>query len=91
MRDYLLICRDIVSAPPVYPGQTGPPQAATYPSMMFPTQTIYMPQQYPLPMPVSELNFALLIGCANNVPCYKHVIRDLQNFCQRASPCCALK
>lgn len=43
----------LFSAPSVYPGQAGPPQAATYPSMMFPTQTIYMPQQYPLPMPVS--------------------------------------
>lgn len=41
------------AAPPVYPSQTGPPQAATYPSMMFPAQTIYMPQQYPMPMPVS--------------------------------------
>lgn len=40
-------------APPVYPPQTGPPQAATYPSMMFPAQTIYMPQQYPMAMPVS--------------------------------------
>ncbi|XP_019869185.2 trithorax group protein osa isoform X2 [Aethina tumida] len=39
------------AAPPVYPTQTGPPQAATYPpSMMFP-QAIYMPQQYPMPIP----------------------------------------
>lgn len=40
-------------APPMYPTQTGPPQTAAYPSMMFPAQTIYMPQQYPMPMPVS--------------------------------------
>ncbi|CAH1970898.1 unnamed protein product [Acanthoscelides obtectus] len=36
--------------PPVYPAQAGPPQAATYPSVMFPTQTIYMPQQFPMTM-----------------------------------------
>lgn len=41
----------VYQPPPVYPAQTGPPQPATYPSMMFPTQTIYMPQQYPMPMP----------------------------------------
>ncbi|XP_018569962.1 deleted in azoospermia protein 1-like isoform X2 [Anoplophora glabripennis] len=41
----------VYQPPPVYPSQTGPPQTATYPSMMFPAQTIYMPQQYPMPMP----------------------------------------
>lgn len=41
----------VYQPPPVYPAQTGPPQAATYPSMMFPAQTIYMPQQYPMAMP----------------------------------------
>ncbi|KAK9874326.1 hypothetical protein WA026_002677 [Henosepilachna vigintioctopunctata] len=46
----------VYQAPPVYPTQTGPPQAATYPSMMFPAQTIYMPQQYPMPIPY-EYNY----------------------------------
>ncbi|XP_044762872.1 pollen-specific leucine-rich repeat extensin-like protein 2 isoform X3 [Coccinella septempunctata] len=41
----------VYQPPPVYPAQTGPPQAASYPSMMFPAQTIYMPQQYSMAMP----------------------------------------
>ncbi|XP_056633886.1 putative uncharacterized protein DDB_G0271606 isoform X2 [Diorhabda sublineata] len=45
----------VYQTPPMYPTQTGPPQAPAYPSMMFP-QTIYMPQQYPIPMPF-EYNF----------------------------------
>lgn len=43
----------IISAPPVYPAQSAPPQTAAYPSVMFP-QPIYMPQQYPMPVPVSK-------------------------------------
>lgn len=41
-----------LAAPPVYPTQSAPPQTATYPSVMFP-QPIYMPQQYPMHVPVS--------------------------------------
>ncbi|CAG9820533.1 unnamed protein product [Phaedon cochleariae] len=44
----------VYQPPAVYPTQTGPPQTAAYPSMMFPAQTIYMPQQYPMPMPQNK-------------------------------------
>ncbi|GJQ85072.1 hypothetical protein Trydic_g3728 [Trypoxylus dichotomus] len=43
-------------APSVYPAQSGPPQTATYPPVIFPAQPMYMPQQYPMPMPY-EYNY----------------------------------
>jgi len=40
----------------VYPAQTAPPQTAAYPPVMFPAPPIYMPQQYPIPVPY-EYNY----------------------------------
>ncbi|XP_074030209.1 uncharacterized protein [Leptinotarsa decemlineata] len=48
--------QQVYQPPTVYPTQAGPPQTATYPSMMFPAQPIYMPQQYPMPIPY-DYNF----------------------------------
>ncbi|RZC34206.1 atrophin-1 [Asbolus verrucosus] len=46
----------VYQAPPVYSAQTGPPQAPTYPSMMFPPP-IYMPQQYAMPPMPYDFNY----------------------------------
>ncbi|KAK4878860.1 hypothetical protein RN001_011366 [Aquatica leii] len=37
----------VYQSPAVYPTQSGPPQTAAYPSIVYPTQQLYMPQQFP--------------------------------------------
>ncbi|KAF5307402.1 hypothetical protein FQR65_LT06916 [Abscondita terminalis] len=37
----------VYPSPAVYPAQSGPPQTAAYPSIVYPTQPLYMPQQFP--------------------------------------------
>lgn len=43
----------VLAAPSVYPAQSGPPQTATFPPVMFSPQPVYVPQQFTMPMPVS--------------------------------------
>lgn len=37
----------VYQPPSVYTAQSGPPQTAAYPSLVYPTQPLYMPQQFP--------------------------------------------
>ncbi|KAK5638778.1 hypothetical protein RI129_013073 [Pyrocoelia pectoralis] len=37
----------VYQTPSVYTAQSGPPQTAAYPSIVYPTQPLYMPQQFP--------------------------------------------
>lgn len=55
------VSSSLFSAPSVYPAQSGPPQTATYPPVMFPAQPVYVPQHYTVPVPVSTLSRMFLV------------------------------
>ncbi|KAF2905784.1 hypothetical protein ILUMI_00379 [Ignelater luminosus] len=47
----------VYQPPTMYPAQSGPPQTAAYPSIVYPTQPLYMPQQFPYQPVPYEYNY----------------------------------